>query len=103
VEVSHTLVVFLAFLQDEDLHDLARQHDRLERVGELVDVEDVDAAQLRDLVQVEVIGDDFPLKRARELDQLEIDLANVRKIQVGDRHLDAEHLQDLLQDVKTAA
>jgi len=45
---------------------------------------------LRDLVQVEVVGHDFPLQGARELDQLEIDLANVGKIQVGSRDLDPD-------------
>src|SRR5262249_24421267 len=103
VEIRNALVVFLPFLQDEHLHDLAGQHDRLERVGELVDVKDVDAAQLRDLVQIEVVGDDLAVQRARQLDQLQVDFADVREVHVGDRHLDADHLLDALQDVETAA
>ena len=79
VEIGDALVVFLAFLEDEHLHDLAGQDHRLERVGELVDVQHVDAAQLRDLVQVEVVGDDLSLQRARQLDQLQIDFADVRE------------------------
>src|SRR5262249_83849 len=92
----------LAFLQNEDLHQLARQHDRLERVRELVHVQHVDAAQLRYLVQVEVVGDDLALQRARELDQLEVDLADLGKIEIGDHHFHAGHLLDLLQDVEPA-
>jgi hypothetical protein len=102
VEVGDALVVLLAFLEDEHLHHLAGQHHGLQRVGELVDVQHFDAAQLRDLVQIEVVGDDLPLQRARELDQLQIDLADVREVHVGDRHVDAGHLLDLLQDVQTA-
>src|SRR5687767_8875587 len=33
VEISHTLVVFLAFFQDEHAHGLAREHHGLKRVG----------------------------------------------------------------------
>ena len=59
VEVADALARLLAFLDDEDLHQLAGQDHRLERVRELVDVEDGHAAQLRDLVEVEVVGDDL--------------------------------------------
>src|SRR5204862_4223674 len=62
-----------------------------------------DAAQLRDLVEIEVVGDDLPLQRARELDQLQIDFADVREVDVGDHHLDARHLLNLLQNVEAAA
>src|SRR5436190_3761834 len=103
VQVGDPLVVFLAFLQDEDLHELAGEDDRLERVGELVDVEDVDAAELGHLVQVEVVGDDLSLERAPELDQLQVDLAHFGKVDVGDGDVDAGHLLDLLEDVEAAA
>ena len=62
-----------------------------------------DAAQLRDLVEVEVVGDDLSCQRARQLDQLEIDFLDVGKIDVGDDHVHAGHLLDLLQDVEAAA
>ena len=44
----------------------------------------------------------MPRKRPRQLDQLEINLAHLRKIDVGDLHLDAGHLLNLLQDVEAA-
>jgi hypothetical protein len=102
VEVGDALVVLLAFLQDEYLHQLARQDHRLERVGELVDVQHLDAAELRHLVQVEIVGDDLSLQRPRQLDQLQIDLAHVGEIDIGDHHVDARHLLDLLEDVESA-
>src|SRR6202042_550419 len=34
VEIGDALVVFLAFLEDEDAHDFAGQHDGLQRIGE---------------------------------------------------------------------
>ena len=61
VQVGDALVVFLAFLEDEDLHELAGQDHRLERVGELVDVQHLHAAELRDFVEVEVVRDDLAL------------------------------------------
>ena len=103
IEIGDALVVFLPFLEDEDLHDLARQDDRLQRVRQLVDVQHFDAAKLRDLVQIEVVRDDLALKRARQLDQLQVDFAHVREVHVGDRDVHARHLLDLLQDVEAAA
>ena len=45
----------------------------------------------------------FPGQRARQLDQLEVDLLDLGKVDVGDHHFDAGHLLDLLQDVEAAA
>src|SRR6185295_15123516 len=53
VQIRDTLVVFLAFFCHEHGHDLAGEHDRLQRVGQLVDVEDFDTAKLRDFIEVE--------------------------------------------------
>ena len=44
VEIGHALVLFLALLDDEDLHRLAGQDDGPEGVGQLVDVEDRESA-----------------------------------------------------------
>src|SRR4030095_2914175 len=59
VQISDTLVVFFAFLQDEYSHCFTRQYDRLERISQLVDVQHTHATQLRDLVQVEIVSDDY--------------------------------------------
>src|SRR5206468_11177788 len=103
VEIGDTLVVLLAFFQDEHLHDLAGQHDGLERVGQLVDIEDVHTSKLGDLVQIEVVGDDSPLQRPREIDELEVHFTNVGKVHIGDDHRDARHLLNPLQNVEAAA
>ena len=73
-----------------------RMHDRFQRVRQLVDVEDIHTAQLRDLVQIEVVGNDLALERATELDQLQIHLTHVGEVDVGDHDVDAGHLLDLL-------
>ena len=75
VEVGDALAGLLALLEHEDAQHLARQHHRLQRVRELVDVEHGDAAQLGHLVEVEVVGDDLAGEALGELDQLEVDLA----------------------------
>ena len=71
-------------------------------VGQLVDVQDLDAAQLRDLVEVEVVGHDAAEQRPRQLDQLQVDFLDLRKVEVGDDDLDARHLLDAMQDVEPA-
>jgi hypothetical protein len=102
VEIGDALVVFLALLEDEDLHDLAGENNRFERVRQLVDVEYFDAAQLRHLVEIEVVGDDLSLQRAGEFDQFQVYFADFRVVGVGNRHLDPGHLLNLLQDVEAA-
>src|SRR5207302_2185157 len=39
----------------------------------------------------------------RQLDQLQIDFTNLWKIEVGNDHLDARHLLNLLEDVEASA
>src|SRR5215831_17875879 len=48
VEIGHALTNLLALLHDVDVHDLAGQDDRLEGVGQLVDVEHGDPGELSD-------------------------------------------------------
>ena len=55
VEERHALPGLLALLDDLDPERLARQERRLQRVRELVDVQDPDALELRDPVEV-VVG-----------------------------------------------
>ena len=61
------------------------------------------AAELGDLVQVEVVGDNLPLQGASKLNQLQIDFANLGEVDVRDGDVHAGHLLDLLQDVEAAA
>src|SRR5580693_5149245 len=103
IEIGDTLVVFLTFFEDEDLHDLAGQHDGLERVRQLVNVQYFDALQLRDFVQIEVVGDDLAFVDFGQLDQLEIHFADGGEIVFHDLDLQRGHLLQALQNVKAAA
>src|SRR5216683_2817498 len=87
IQISHALVVFLALFQHEDTHYLAGQHDRLQSVGKLVNVEDRYPAKLRDLIQVEIVGDDLGFDLFSQLDQLMVDLAHVGKVSLADDYL----------------
>ncbi len=103
VQVSHALVVFLALLQNEDPHGLAGQHDGLQRVGQLVDVQHFDAVQLGHLVEVEIVGDDLAVVDLGQFDQLHVHFAHVREVVFHDLHGQVRHLLDALQDVQAAA
>ena len=103
IEIADTLVVLLALFQDHDLHFFARQKDGAKSVGKIVDVEHLDVVNLGDFVEVEVIGDDARIPFAGQLQQLEIDLADGRKI-VGDNlHLKAGNRLHTLEYVESAA
>src|SRR5579884_323712 len=103
VQIGDALVVLLAFLKNEDAHGLAGKHDGLERIGQLINVEHFDAVQLRDLVQIEVVGNDLANIEARQLDQLHVDFADVGKVILDDLHLKLRQFLDALQDVQAAA
>src|SRR5262249_14899171 len=100
VEIGHTLVVFLAFLQDEHLHDLAWQHDRLQRICQLINVQDFHALELGDLVEIEIVGDDLGLIDLRQFDQLEIYFSDIGEIVFHDLHVHRGHLLDPLQNIQ---
>src|SRR5581483_3525146 len=103
VEIRDSLVVLFAFLQDEDPHALAGQHDRFERIGQFVYVQDFDALQLGNLVEVEIVGDDLPLIELGQFNQLEVHFADGGKVVFDDLHLQGRYFLQALQDVQTAA
>src|SRR5581483_1957065 len=76
IEIADTLVVLLAFFQNHHVHALARQHNGLQRVREVVDVEHFDVMQVSDLVQIEVVGDDLGFPLFGQLQQLQIHFAD---------------------------
>src|SRR5689334_10382657 len=102
VQVSHALVVFLAFAQDENAHGLARQNHRLQRVRELIDVEHIQPLQGSHFVQVVVIGHDLGVVPFGQFDQLQVHFGDLREIVFGDLDLQVRHLLHSLQDLETA-
>ena len=82
---------------------LAGQDDGLQGVGQLVDVEDGQAVEPGDLVQVEVVGDDLGVHRLGQLDELGIDVADVGEIQLGDDDRDdLGGFLEVVEDVEAA-
>ena len=75
----------------------------LQRVGELVDIEDLDAAKLRDLVQIEIVRDDLRFEFLGEFDQLHIHFANRRIVVLDELHSDPGHFLNSLKNIQTAA
>src|SRR5437868_11491049 len=100
IEVRHSLVLLLAFLDYLDVHLLARNHDRFERVRQVVQVEDAHPFELCDPVQVVVVRHDGGVPLRCQLDQLHVDLGDLRNILVDEFDVDerlllqqVEHLQ----------
>src|SRR5262245_46975380 len=102
VQIGHALVVLFAFLENEDPHYLAGQHDGLERVGQLVDVEHFDAAQVGDLIEIEVVGHDRRVELFAKFDQLQVDLAHIREIGFVNLHVEVAVFLDALKDVQSS-
>src|SRR5262245_17329493 len=100
IEVRDALIEFLAFLQNENLHGLTRQIDRLESVREFVDIQHLNTAKLRDLVQIEVVGHDLRVELLGEFDQLHVHFANLWIVIFNKLDGDSSHLLNSLQNVE---
>ena len=77
VEVCNTLVELLTLFQYENLHDLARQIDGFQSIGQFIDIQHLYAAELRHLVEVEIVRHDLGVNRMGKFNQLQIDLTNL--------------------------
>ena len=79
------------------------QHHGLERVGKVVDVQHFDVVQVGHLVQVEVVGHHLGFPLLGQLEQLQIDLADRRKVVGHNLHLHDGVRLHALQHVEAAA
>ena len=102
VEVGHALPGLLALLDDLDLERIAGQERRLDRVRELIDVQDPNVVQLRHTVQVEVVGQDRGVAPVRQVDQLRVDGFHVMRVLVAQLHRDARVLLEHREDLQAA-
>src|SRR5262249_848338 len=85
---SDPLTDLIALLDDLDVQSLARQSDQLEGVGQFVQVDDLHALQLSNLVQVEVVGHDAGAKGFGQHDQALVNLVRVAQLtEIGLVHL----------------
>ena len=102
VEEADALARLLALLDDPDAELLAGQDRRLDRVRQRVDVQDPDALQLGDAVEVEVVGQDRPAARRGERDELGVDLGDVGDVVLDDLDRRRRFLLHPVEDLETA-
>ena len=106
VEIADALALLFAALEELDRQALAREHDRLHRVGQVVEVDDFDSLEPGDLVEVVVVGDDLAPEMLGQDHQALIDFADPRQLgdlAVVDPDLDARRLLQAVEDVEPAA
>ena len=103
IEIGHALVLFLAGLDDEDIHVFPRDTGRFQRVSQVIDVEDGHALEGGNFIQVIVIGDDFGIDFAAQADELGIDTLDIVEIVIDDADFDVIIFLHLLQDIQAAA
>src|SRR6185312_6550309 len=101
VQIRNALVVFLPFLQDEHPHGLAGKNNRFERIRQFIDVEYFDSLQLRNLIQIEIVGDDFAFVDLGQFNQFQIDFAHTGKIVFYDLNLQRWNFLQALQNIQS--
>ena len=77
--------------------------DRLQSIGELVNIQHFDAMELGDLIEIEVVGDHFAGEQLGQLNQLHVHFADVRKILLHDLYIQIWEFLDALKDIESAA
>src|SRR5262245_2506433 len=88
VEIADALTDLVALFDDSYRQVLAGERHELEGVGQLVQVDDVHALQLANLVQVEVVGDDASADGLGQNDQALVHLRHFAELgQVGLVHV----------------
>src|SRR5712691_5057318 len=102
VKAAHTLAGFLALARDCDHDFLARDRDRPHRLRQLVEVEDCDAFEPRDPVEVEVVRHDPPALALGCADEVRVDLGVGRHIVLHHLQVDGRILLHLAQHVEPA-
>lgn len=76
-KIGNALIYFLAFAEDKDAHAFSGENSGAKSVGQKVDVENVDALNTGDFIEVEIVGNDFGLEAESEFDQFAVDFADL--------------------------
>lgn len=102
VEISHALPELLAVLDDMDNHLFSRQYHRFYGVGQFIDIQDGNALQFGDFVQIVIVGDNLPLENLAQFDQLLINLVDILEVAAVNLDVHAEFLLDTVEDIQAA-
>ena len=104
-QVADALPRLFARLDDADLDAFARQEHGLERIGDVVEVDDGDVVQLGDLVQVVVVGDELALEVLGQGNELQVDrlAGELGQVAVEDLQVDGRIGPQAVEDVEPAA
>src|SRR6202158_4337119 len=92
IEVGDSLVLLLPFLDHLDVHFLAGDDHRLERVRQVVQVEDAYAFELRHPVEGVIVGHDRGVPPGCQLDQLHVDFGDLGNVLVDELDVDERFL-----------
>ncbi|MER3485871.1 MAG: hypothetical protein C4345_07815 [Chloroflexota bacterium] len=81
----------------------AWQDNRTQRISQLVEIEDRNALNLSDAMQVVIVGEDLSAAFLREPDQLAVNVALLRRGRINDLNPLRKLLPQTLERIETAA
>src|SRR5207249_2779972 len=103
IEIADTLAKLFTFLDELDGNLFAREDARLYGVGELIHVEDAYPLDAGYPIEVEIRGHDRRPQVARQLYQLDVDLANILEVDLRDVDRQDSALLQPVQDFQSVA
>jgi hypothetical protein len=102
-KVADALMKLFPFANHGDVQLLAGQHDRFDRVGELVNVEHRDAFDVRDAVEIVIVGHELGAKLLRQAHQPRVHVARGHVGEISFADLDCRELLQAAEDVEAPA
>src|SRR5256885_5343780 len=102
IQVGDPLVLLFPFLDHLDVHLLTGDDDRLERVGEVVEVEDANPFQLRHPVEVVIIRHDGGGSGLFQLDVRHVDFSDIGHVLVDKFNVDQWLFLQQVEDLEAA-
>jgi len=94
---------FFAFAEDEDAHGFTGKNGWLHRIGQFVDIQNRNALNAGDFVEIVIIGDNFGFGLASQLEKLVIDGGAARKVLFDNTNFKPRHFLQALEHFETAA
>ncbi|MNZ69162.1 hypothetical protein D3C78_874540 [compost metagenome] len=95
--------MLLAILDHLYNYFFTRQHDRLYRISQIINIQYRHALQLTNLIQIKIIRNNLTVKSFGELDQLAVHLADFLIVAFINQNSHIQLFLDFVQNIKSAA
>jgi len=107
IQVPNSLTQFFTILHDFNLNLFSWQEDWLDRVRQLIDIQDFDSLEFGYPVKIKIVGNDWAMQITRQFHKFSINICDTFNIGIdnidGDRSILLQTVEDLKSTTPTVA